>query len=760
MTSKPCRADPAPGRPGRTRPGTVVILTVLVLAVPALAVPAAAQDDAPGDVEQVRLTVTDLTGVLGPGSLPPSPDAPEDREPASDELSVRMLVENASDDPIDSLSVIVEVYPAVDSRSELRRAFDGDFAAPPAHIHTHAMAEGGDLRPGEIRGLSDRFHPDEVEWADEPGGVHPVRLAVTRGVEVLDEAVTAVVWLDELPSAPTLTTVVWPIDAPPWRTTRGAYHYDADAELDPGGRLDVLLRTVEDVRSEPVVLAPAAHLLEDLSDRSDGFTALERAPNGELVSRRVPASAGAPAVATDTLARLRELAATLTAAPISGPYADADLPGLLAGDPSLRELAAVTAAEGRRRVQLQLGVEADASTNLIRHPITDDAVELLPGDQLLLSSDVVAPPEGGHTDLPTVGQLQAPSGRLLGTLLADADLESSLGSTDHPAGPVLAAQRPIAESAAAHLVGDDRALVILPPATWDPSPEVADRLLDELTSASWLQLVSPSQMISQVPPGGSLELRSTPDGSTLSHGLADRISEVAGGLDAAAAALPDGSELAGGRTVDELEDTVLRATSTWYRGADEQEAEELLRDVERSVDATFGEIEVASGEITLTSDTGQIPVTLQRRRGGPIVVDVELDSPGTLRWPEGRRVGGVVLETDESWTVTFPTEALSTGAFPVSVRVTDPSGQRELASGTIAVRSTAISGPALGVISAIVLGLLIVGVLRRTPGGRSRHRPDHPPPPPPDTPSGPMLTVVDRTGADTDTDDADADDRP
>lgn len=735
--------------------GSLTAVGLIVVGLIALgpAAPVGAQDEPQemDDDRQIQLTVTDLTGVLGPGSVLPSPDAPDDQLGADDEFALRMLVENVSDDALDALSVIVEVYPAVNSRSELQAAFQGDFDTPPMHIHTHEVADGDELAPGELRGVSDRLLPEEVAWADDPGGVHPVRLAVTRGVEVLDEAVTAVVWLDELPSTPMLTSLVWPIDAHPWRTTRGAYHHDAADDLAPGGRLDVLLGAVENVRTEPVILAPAAHLLEDLSDRADGFTALERAPNGELISRRVPANAAAPALATDTLTRLRELAATLTPAPISGPYAASDLPGLLAGGPTLRELAAVTASEGRRRTQLQLGVDVDASTSLMRHSISDDVLDLLSGDQLLLSSQLVATPGGDTTGPPAVGQVQAPSGRLLGALVADRALEASLARTDHPAGPVLGAQRPIAESAAAYLA-DQRALVVLPPATWDPSPEVANRLLDGLTSASWLRLVTPSAMISQVPSSGrSLELRSAPTATQLPTGFADRIAEVASGLDAAAAALPDGAELAGGRTVDELEDTVLRSTSTWYHGSND-EAEALLRDVERAVEGTFGEIEVASSEVTLTSDTGQIPVTLHRRRGGPIVVDVELDSPGTLRWPEGRTVENVVIEPGESWTVTFPTQAMSTGAFPVTVRVSDPTGERELAIGTIGVRSTAISGPALGVVAAIVLGLLLVGVLRRAPTGgtRRRRQPDEPPPPPPPQPTRPQLRVVDHTGKPTD----------
>ncbi|MFW5934208.1 MAG: DUF6049 family protein, partial [Actinomycetota bacterium] len=630
------------------------------------------------------------------------------------------------------------IYPAVSSRAELRQAFNGQFRDDPVHVRGYDLAVDATLQPGELTGVETHSDAEEIPWADDPGGVHPVRLAITRGVEVLDEALTAVVWLQELPSEPLATTLVWPFDGPPWRTTRGAYAQDADHELDPGGRLDVLLTTLEDARSEPVVLAPAAHLLEDLSDRADGFTALERAPNSELVSRRVPVDASEPSLATETLTRLRELASTLSAPPVTSAYADADLNSLVDGNAQLRELAAVATSDGRRRVQLQLGVDVDPSTHLIRDPVDERILDLLPGDQVLLSSRAVEVDAADDEAGGAVNRLRAPSGRLLNALVADADLESSLAQTDHPAGPIIGAQRPIAESAAAYLTGRDRALVALPPANWDPSPEVARRLLDAFNSASWLELTPPSEVLSRVPatPGSALELR-TPQLDGLTDRLADRIARVDRELDAAASALPADSAQVGGRNVDELELSVLRATSMWYRGSERSEAEALLRDVERAVDATFGEIEVIGGDITLTSDTGQIPVTLQRERGGPITVDVELDSPGTLRWPEGRRAEGIVLGADESQTVTFTTEARSTGAFPVTVRVSDPAGQRELAVSTIAVRSTALSGPALYTIAAIVLVLLVIGLLRRGPQRRNRA------PRPAGPGSRPPLEVVD-----------------
>ena len=143
-----------------------------------------------------------------------------------------------------------------------------------------------------------------------------------------------------------------------------------------------------------------------------------------------------------------------------------------------------------------------------------------------------------------------------------------------------------------------------------------------------------------------------------------------------------------------------------------------MRDVQRAVDTTIGDIEVSSGTVTLTSDTGQIPVTLQRSRGEAIQVVATVESQGRLLWPEGRRSEVLQLDEGSTATVSFPTRALSTGTFPVTVRVTDPSGTTIIADTTLSVRSTAISGVALTGTVVLVAILLLFGAVRR--GDRRR----------------------------------------
>jgi hypothetical protein len=701
-----------------------IVLTGLVL-------PAGAQEldagDGPGsDISSVgdttgsvRLTITEWSGVLGPGARPEPDDATPTPVDASEELRLRVLVENDGELPLEGLRLVVEVHPPVLTRGLLRQALEGELGSEPTNIRTTPeLLDGEPLDAGAVAGVATEFAPSDVVWSDGPGGVHPVKVAVLRGTTTLDEVVTAVVWLNETPTSPMLGTLVWPLDTAPWRTTGGTYPDAAGREVRPGGRIDTLVGAAERARGTPIVLAPAAHLLEDLSDRSDGFDTLIRQEDGSLETRTVPAEDDEATLARQTLRRIRELASEQAHAPITGTYADADLGALAAGDTAALELGSSAAVEGRRRVQLQLGTPVDAGIYLADGPISPAALDLLPGDTVLLPSQATGLDEliGDPPVDEPVRTIRAPSGRLLSALIADPYLEAAFSSSSHPAGPLVVAQRIVAESAMAYLVAagsPDRGLLLLPPATWQPSPTAAATVLQGLSAAPWIELTSPARVASDARhSGGPVELSPSEDGPFRDE-LVDALTSARAGLDSLEVALPSPDTRIQGRSFQALEDDLMRATSRWYRGDATGQADSLVRDVQRAIDTTIGDVEVSSGTVTLTSDSGQIPVTLQRSRGQALQVVVTVESQGRLLWPEGRRSEVLQLEEGSSQTVSFPTRALSTGTFPVTVQVTDPSGAAIIADTTLSVRSTAISGVALTGTMVLVAVLLLFGAVRR-----------------------------------------------
>ena len=703
------------GRPRGARAAlvTAVLAVVLVGGAVSAAGPAAASESA-----EVEVRLTDLTGVLAPQTPPDDEEeAPlvtrllEEEHGPGEDLELRMLVHNRGDAAVDGLRVVVEVHPAVADRDELAAALEGEGPAAVATVHQQDVRDLADLDAGEVAGLEEVLTPEQVPWSPE-GGVHPVRISLVRGAEVLDEISTAVVWLGEAEGEPLLTTVVWPVTDKPWRAEQGAYPAGVQRDLRPGGRLDDLVRGLELHEDPGVLLAPSSHLVEDLRDQASGFVRLQRQEDGTRAREEVGPEDDDARRAAQALTRLRELTGGLRHQPVSGAYADADLTALLAHGSDLRELAGELATEGRSRLQRDLEHPVDAAAFVLNRPVTPEVLDLMPSQHLLLAPEVAAdPPTDGR-----VQQLRSPSGRPLTASVGDPTIAQVLA--DGAGDGLVTAQRVLAETAALYFTEPhvaDRSVALHPPDDWDPEPELIDALLRGLDEAPWLQPVDPSRLVGQAERApGTLEL-STPEDERLPHDVAEELSTALDDLHAAVEAWPSQTDDRPEPTRRDMRTALLRAASG--RLDPDREATSLIRDVQSSIDRFFGDVEVASGsQVTLTAETGQVPVTVRRSRGGPIAVRVEVESQGRLMWQE-RRSDPIVLEDEEAHTVSFETRALGTGTFPVTVIVTDVTGTRELERANLRVRSTAVSGPALSATGALVLILLLVGAIRRRPRG-------------------------------------------
>lgn len=695
--------------------GLAAALTALLLAVPTA--PAAGQDqpiEPAGPRTSARIIVTSLTAVVGPGARSNLPDVP----PPSD-FSARVLVENDGQAPLDNLRLVVEPFDRVDTRSELRVALDGgDVPAdqlPPTDID---VRDGGTLAPGEIAGVSATVTAEQGAWSGEDSHIHPLRITVVRGTETLDQLRTAVVYLAAPPEGVLETALVWPVDDAPWRGADGVYDPGVDAAIQPDGRLDRIVGAAERADLTPLLLAPAAHLLEDLRDRADGFLERRVSEGGGTEVFAVPADDPAALRANRFLTRLRALTSELPMAPIAGPYADADLAALVEEDEPLPDLAATAALQGRRRLRQLVERTPDPSVYLATTPLTPAALDIVPGDHLLLPWEHAAGPDlaaAPASDLPyPLRQIRTPAGRQLTATVADPWVSALLERPDLRHGPLLAAHRIVIETAAVHLRRPGtpgRPLLALPPLAWRPAPRFADLVLRELSSAPWLRLTDAGSQLARASESPrDLRLAATDRG--LPADIARELQVASRQLTAAVAALPEEVDVVGERRPDDLEDQLLRAPSAWFLpGRDRSLA--LIRDVQDAIDHTFGEVEVPrTAQITLTSDRGTIPVTLQRTTGGPIRVRVEVDSQGRLTWPEGESTV-ITLTPDSAQTVSFATRALSRGTFLVAVTVRDPNGERIIERTSLSVRSTAISRPALVVTGVIVLLLLLRGFFRR-----------------------------------------------
>ncbi len=668
-----------------------------------------------------ELHLTGISGVIGPGLV-------EEGEGGAGEvgLTLRVLVENDGELPLDGVQLVVDVYERAQRRSSVHIALDdGDPGRRFDLVDSESLPirEGSRIEPGDVAGITVTRPAEAMPWNSggiPTDGLYPVRISLLQGAERLDSITTAVTHLAEAVSAPLQAVVVWPLDGPTWRRPDGSYDEDVDAPIRPGGRLDRFLAAIERVPDAAVLLAPDAALLEDLADRADGFSERFLSDDGFATREILPEDPPAQRAAR-FLERLSTALANVPLAPLAPPYARADVAGLVAAPDQLDDEAVRAITNARSLIADVTGVAPDLATYWATTPLSREALDvaiesganrlLLPFEMLQHDDDLSAYPELP----PPVRSLTTAKGRRVLAGVSDPYLDEAIErAATQPA--LEATQRLLAETAIvwAERPNDaQRLLVVAPPPGWAPlDPRLTESLLQSLRTAPWLELTGfPNPAVATPRPRGAM-LAPRPEG--LPDGLADAIVQARSELTAIQEALLDPGGDIGGRPFEELDRNLLRAPSWWLR--DQPVAGALVDSVQAAVDEAFGTVEVATGAtITLTSETGTIPVTLRRDRGGPLRVRVEMVSTSSLQWVDGRE-RTVELQRTGAQTLSFAVRALTTGSYQVGVRVTEPgAGARVLAEGTIPVRSTAISTPALAGTVAVVLVLLLLGAARRRP---------------------------------------------
>jgi hypothetical protein len=163
---------------------------------------------------------------------------------------------------------------------------------------------------------------------------------------------------------------------------------------------------------------------------------------------------------------------------------------------------------------------------------------------------------------------------------------------------------------------------------------------------------------------------------------------------------------------------LLAAAAVWYRDGPLHDAGEAhAATVLRTIRDTYGAVRVVEDQpVTLTSIEGQqLPVTVVSQAAFPLRVRVRLEAT-PIAFEEGN-TQIVVLEPDVPTTLTFAVRVITPGGtFAANVFVEDPSGSRQLAQGSIQVRSAAYSRVALVVTigaGAFLLAWWIREVVRR-----------------------------------------------
>ena len=609
------------------------------------------------------------------------------------------------------LRLVTTVHTRVDDPAEMDAALLGDTRG----VYSSVSTQLDDLASGELRLQAIQVGAEELDL-DDPGlaGVYPLEFRLFQRGDAVASITTAVVVMPEDPPAPLPTSVVVSVAAEDTVPLTGdVLTSDMAALLAPDSALVALAGTDADGSAAGLTVALDGRTLSDLSTIADGYAL----PDGQL---RDPGDRRARRAAT-ILDRLAGLLQRPDVSSLSLPYGPADVVALVRGgeaDEAIRLF-----DTGRQDVR-QLTGRAPLDDIVVPPDGLDaDTVAALGpfADAFLLEERYLAL---AGADMPQpVRRLRTADGGEVRILVADESLSSVLGDPRNE-GVAATMQRLTAATALRWLgaEGADEAAVLLQVDGLGAVPSgMLTAATDTIAALPWLRPMSLGTLADVVEPSDRVVRLAYPPSSRAAELDAEYIEALGAARSALVpirALLPDSDDMATtfGRSL-------LAAAALPYRSLDERAAGlARIEDTIGALDGLAGAVSVVEAPpVTLTSTTGEIPISLVNGADQALDVRVRVGSTG---FEFDEPITQLTLPPNATQTLTFRATALNPGGLSgVGVAVEDPTGRVLLVSSTIAVRSTAFPVVALVATIGAALFLAVWGLRqtrrRRVPGAGS-----------------------------------------
>jgi hypothetical protein len=491
---------------------------------------------------------------------------------------------------------------------------------------------------------------------------------------------------------------VWPLMTGPSTLPDGSKDPAVTAELRPGGRLGRQAAALTRAGDVPLTLTPGPETLEAWVNQGHDNAAIGR---------------GAAAV-LDVAGRAQV---------VSGTYVPTDLPSLLAA--GLTNAVDGQLVRGDETLGRLLGTRTDPRTALAR-PIDGASLARLRAggvDRLIVDDSSIAA-ASARTTLTRPFLLQPPPALVTSGPVAavanDTGIAQLLGGDGAPA---LRAQLALAALSVVAEAQPDavRATVVANPADLDAPASLLDAVLTGLRGHPWLQPQTVDDVFENVPPessGNAVRRELAPYPPPAPPIGAAEYGAAQGRLTAfrSLAGVDDPIALAGDRSL-------LLSESATFTGPEGQlRAEATIGSIAVSIDRFLARVHVPRpSTITLTSRSGEIPLTFRNDTGQRIKVVIELASP-KLAFPQGS--SRLVTLDPKSTTVRFAVESRTSGTFPLRLSVRSPDGALPVADTRFRVRSTAVSAVGLVLMggAAVFLALWWAIHIRRSRRARRARR--------------------------------------
>jgi hypothetical protein len=588
--------------------------------------------------------------------------------PLGGELHMQLRVDNV--DPGSGFTVNVVAHQALRDRTAFDRTLAGgslgsvqslvsvplDGLAPDAADNRSLVlglqSPTGQRAPERLNARRAGVYPLEVDLQDAASESRS--RFVTYLVVVAPAGVSGAV------SHPLGVAWVWPLAAAP-----GSADARYVAQLRPDGRLGKQAAALASATDIPLTIVPSPETLQtwDALARQDPLLS-----DGRDAIRR--------ALSTDQV--------------IAGPYVPIDLPSLLrAGMNAAVDTEFIEGADTLTKFFNRARVDARTALGV---PVDSAALTRLRAggvDRVVVEGGAVQASRSSRGTLSQPFTLSSAGfggpGEPVAALASDTDLARLLTGTDPAA---LRAQRLLAGLALVAFEQPDqaRAVAIVNPGDYDPPTALLDAVLGGLRANPLLRPMTVDQVFAQIP-------AATGGDAVRALAIYDAPSPPisAGAFATAQARLAAFGRLA--PTAPNLTDAnralLASISSAWNAPGQATQARADLNIVNGVVDGFLARIHVPTrSTITLTSRSGDIPLTFRNDTGQPVNVLVQLNSP-KLSFPDGSQ--RIVTLPPQNTTVRFAVEARTSGTFPLRLTLSSADGALPIAQAGLKINANAVS---------------------------------------------------------------------
>lgn len=639
--------------------------------------------------------------------------APARLTPDTKKFTISGTVTNDGEMPLENVQVLPRwSLDPLQSRDEIPLVAENpDFRGGIRYADPFPVYFADDLEPGES---AEFILPFDSEDLDDPRwfaatGVYAIGVDVRAGPTdsrpTLDTKRTVITWVSneiKLPDVP--VAMLWPVTGAPALMPDGALFDDSlGDELGGNDRLGVIVNSADASDAplswmvDPEVLTTVDVMADGYDVRTDG-----RTEEGAHSSRAQTWRAAFDSATTD---------AEVTFLPASRP----DLEAIGAVDPDLAvDLAANAVAESQDVARESTGDQSIGVAWLEQRTADPGTIATLAGagvETVVLPSTALELPDETQTSLETG------SGTIT-VIAVDTALSSTLLADDVPGTDVR--QRWIAETtmvaldAFAHGEQNATPLVVAPPQDWSPDSSAANAALDLWTNTPGVMPIALGDIPAPDEPVQN-ELVAHKAGEVLPERNVAEVEALRTETESYLSLLDDPLE-----SREQLDDAILRGASAAWR-IDPKAGRAYTSLISQEVlDGLRGVRVVVRDSVTLTSSSGEFPLTIENSLDQTVIVNLQVTSSNSDRLKIDD-IPQQVVQPGSKVTVAVAAEATANGKVPVAVQLRSAGGNRVGPEKQTIVNATEY-GTIGWVIVAAAGALLSAGLARRALRGRTQGR--------------------------------------